>query len=86
MLIKVYSVLVTLGTSMLWVEGEISSNFLPVKIYSRDDRIPIRRTRSWRDKSNNELGEVKHVNIISMPIDATHLEKLTSMAVKLTLA
>jgi hypothetical protein len=32
MLIKVYSVLETLGTSMLWVEGEISSNFLPVKI------------------------------------------------------
>lgn len=28
-----YSVRVTLGTSMLWVEGEMSSSFLPVKIW-----------------------------------------------------
>jgi Pyruvate/2-oxoacid:ferredoxin oxidoreductase gamma subunit len=35
MLIKAYSVLETLGTSMLWVEGEMSSSFFWVKIWER---------------------------------------------------
>ena len=31
---SVYSLRTTLGTSMLWVEGDRSSSFLPVKIYT----------------------------------------------------
>jgi hypothetical protein len=60
---------------MLWVEGEISSNFLPVKIYSHGDRRTTTERRHGPNKSNNEMEKVNMSTSICMPDFAQRISK-----------
>jgi hypothetical protein len=89
MLIKVYSVLETLGTSMLWVEGEISSNFLPVKIcHFHVANIPDQPFVLSRNFIHSTLvpAPAGHPGRMLFDADERRNTRLTSMATKLTLA
>ena len=54
-----YSVRATLGTSMLWVEGERSSIFFPVKI--------------WKSRMKSKIKSVLKIDPITNTQDETHI-------------